>query len=124
MFVVLAAVVASLAAAVWFLPSLTGKGNPFAHLPSPTRLSGFVHGQPIDEGADRAAAFQAMLAQATTPGQNNCQGLGPVTLHYASGDTKTVGLGCCTVWIDGKSWHLGDNAGEQFFPRPSEPAAR
>lgn len=94
--------------------------NLFAGLPAPIRLTGTVWEHEIDEGPERAAAFQKLISRGTKPGQNRCAMLGEVTFHYASGESRTIRIGCCTAWIDEESWHVGGSAVKNFFPRPED----
>lgn len=81
----------------------------------PVRITGTIEGKAIDEGPDRASELHNLLTHATSPGIAKCKMLGTVTLHYASGRTIDMRIGCCTVWIDWKSWDVGDSALRKFF---------
>lgn len=118
--IALAVAIVVLSSGAGFLLHLMHDKNLFAGLPAPIRLTGTVWEHEIDEGPERAAAFQKLISRGTKPGQNKCAMLGKVTFHYASGESRTIRVGCCTAWIDGESWHVGGSAVKNFFPRPAE----
>jgi hypothetical protein len=81
----------------------------------PVRITGKIEDHEIDQGADKARGLHTLLVHATSPGLNKCARYGFVTLHYASGRTVDIQVGCCTAWINHKSWHVGDGAMRNFF---------
>jgi hypothetical protein len=81
----------------------------------PVRMTGTIDKKAVDEGPERAGQLYDLLSRASSPGRNKCVTLGTVALRYPSGKSVDVRVGCCTAWINGESWHVGNSALSQFF---------
>lgn len=81
----------------------------------PVHITGKFDRRDVDLGPEPARQLHTLLSRATSPGRNKCAELGDVTLHYASGKSVDIQVGCCTAWINGKSWHVGGDAMRKFF---------